>query len=38
MKTLGKNMTWFLKCINAGKKSWVKLPVKEPRAWTNFIR
>lgn len=38
MRTLGKNMAWLLKCINAGKESGVTLPEKEQRVWTNFIR
>jgi len=38
MRTLGKNMAWLLKSIEAGKKAGIKLPKKEPRAWTNFIR
>jgi len=38
MRTLGKNMAWLLKCIQAGKDAGVKLPEKEPRAVTNFIR
>jgi multimeric flavodoxin WrbA len=38
MRTLGKNMAWLLKCIEAGKKSGVALPEKEPRIATNFIR
>ncbi|WP_186429040.1 flavodoxin family protein [Clostridium sp. BSD9I1] len=38
MRTLGKNMAWLLKCINAGKETGVTLPEKEPRAVTNFIR
>jgi multimeric flavodoxin WrbA len=38
MRTLGKNMAWLLKCINAGKEAGVKLPEKEPREFTNFIR
>ena len=38
MRTLGKNMAWLLKSINAGKESGVTLPEKEPRAITNFIR
>ena len=38
MRTLGKNMAWLLKCIQAGKEAGVKLPEKEPRAVTNFIR
>ncbi|MBI6873473.1 flavodoxin family protein [Clostridium aciditolerans] len=38
MKTLGKNMAWLLNCIHAGKESGVKLPEKETRAVTNFIR
>lgn len=38
MRTLGKNMAWLLKCIQAGKDAGVPLPAKEPRAVTNFIR
>ncbi len=38
MRTLGENMAWLLKCIEAGKKSGVPLPAKEPRLRTNFIR
>ncbi|KGK84188.1 flavodoxin family protein [Clostridium sp. HMP27] len=38
MRTLGKNMAWLLKCINAGKETGVTLPEKEQRAVTNFIR
>lgn len=38
MRTLGKNMAWLLKCIQAGKEAGVSLPEKEPRAVTNFIR
>lgn len=38
MRTLGKNMGWLLKCIEAGKKSGISLPEKEPQIMTNFIR
>ena len=38
MKTLGKNMAWMLKCIEAGKKSGVQMPVREDKIFTNFIR
>lgn len=38
MRTLGKNMAWLLKCIEAGKEAGIKYPVREPRAVTNFIR
>ncbi|MGE5628008.1 MAG: flavodoxin family protein [Solirubrobacterales bacterium] len=38
MRTLGKNMAWLLKSIEAGKEAGVNLPEKEPRAITNFIR
>lgn len=37
MRTLGKNMAWLLKSIEAGKKAGIKLPEKETRVWTNFI-
>lgn len=38
MRTLGENMAWLLKCIEAGRKSGVQAPQYEPRLMTNFIR
>ena len=38
MRTLGENMAWLLKCIEAGRKNGVALPNYEPRVATNFIR
>lgn len=38
MRTLGKNMAWLLKSIEAGKKAGIKLPETEPKIFTNFIR
>ena len=38
MRTLGKNMAWLLKCIEAGKHAGVPLPEREPKIFTNFIR
>jgi len=38
MRTLGKNMAWLLKCIQAGREAGVPLPRQEPRERTNFIR
>lgn len=38
MRTLGRNMAWLLKSIQAGKEAGIRLPEKEPRAVTNFIR
>jgi len=38
MRTLGKNMAWLLKSIQAGKDAGVPLPEKEPKEVTNFIR
>ena len=38
MRTLGRNMAWLLKSIEAGKKDGVALPENEERVWTNFIR
>ena len=38
MRSLGLNMAWMLKCIEAGKKSGIELPVAEEKNWTNFIR
>lgn len=38
MRTLGQNMAWLLKCIEAGKQAGVKPPEYEARIATNFIR
>ena len=38
MRTLGKNMAWLLKCIEAGKSAGVSKPEKETPEFTNFIR
>ena len=38
MRTLGENMAWLLKCIEAGKAAGVPAPAKEPKVRTNFIR
>jgi multimeric flavodoxin WrbA len=38
MRTLGRNMAWLLKSIEAGKKAGIALPENEERVWTNFIR
>ena len=37
MRTLGKNMAWLLKCIEAGKKAGVPFPAYEARVRTHFI-
>jgi len=37
MRTLGRNMAWMLKCIEAAKGT-VPYPETEPRTATNFIR
>ena len=38
MRTLGHNMAWLLKSIQAGRDAGLEPPVREPGAWTNFIR
>lgn len=38
MRTLGENMAWLLKCIQAGRQAGVPLPAREPACATNFIR
>ncbi len=38
MRTLGKNMAWLLKCIEAGKNAGINLPEREAVVRTNFIR
>lgn len=38
MRTLGRNMAWILKCIEAGKKAGIDAPQTEAKIMTNFIR
>lgn len=38
MRTLGQNMAYLLKCIEAGKKAGIEVPQKEAVIRTNFIR
>lgn len=38
MRTLGVNMAWLLKCIEAGKAAGIELPLREAKVATNFIR
>lgn len=38
MRVLGRNMAWFLKCAEAGRKAGVPLPAREEPLRTNFIR
>jgi multimeric flavodoxin WrbA len=38
MRTLGENMAWLLRCIDAGKEQGVPAPQYEPKVKTNFIR
>lgn len=38
MRTLGRNMAWLLKCIEAGKKAGIDIPCAEDKIMTNFIR
>lgn len=38
MRTLAKNMSWIMKCIEAGKQAGIPMPVQEPVTHTNFIR
>lgn len=37
LEILGKNMTWLLKSIEAGKSNGVTQPVSEEKIFTNFI-
>lgn len=37
MRTLGQNMAWLLKSIQAGRENGVKFPVYEEKIMTNFI-
>lgn len=38
MRTLGRNMAWLLKCIEAGRAAGVAFPEREEPIRTNFIR
>lgn len=38
MRTLARNMAWFLRCKEAGMKDGVQLPAKEEVIRTNFIQ
>lgn len=38
MKTLGKNMSWLLKCIQFSAEAGILPPKPEKRIYTNFIR
>ena len=38
MRTLGRNMAWFLRCIEAGRRAGIDFPQAEPGVRTNFIR
>ena len=37
MRILGRNMAYFLKCQEAGKKAGIPLPKQEETSFTNFI-
>ena len=38
MRTLGNNMAWLLKCLEAGKNAGIEVPEAEAKIKTNFIR
>ena len=38
MRTLARNMAYFLKCREAGNRAGVPLPDREAQIFTNFIR
>lgn len=38
MRTIGKNMAWILKCIEAGKQQSILPERRVKESWTNFIR
>ena len=38
MRTLGENMAWLLRCIEAGRAAGVPEPKREMPVRTNFIR
>ncbi len=38
MRTLGRNIAWLLKCIEAGEEKGIAFPPYEKRITTNFVR
>lgn len=38
MRTIGRNMAWILKCIEAGKNAGLEKPEQEDKIKTSFIR
>ena len=38
METLGRNMAWILKCIEAGRQAGITQPPAIDKVFTNFIR
>ena len=38
MRTLGRNMAWLLKCLEAGRKTGIEAPEIEPKVMTNYVR
>lgn len=38
LRILGRNMTWLLRCIEAGAEAGIEMPEYETKTWTNFIR
>ena len=38
MRILGRNMAYYLKCIEAGKEKGISIPTQEKINFTNFIR
>lgn len=38
MRTLGRNMAWLLKCLEAGNAAGITVPDTEDKIKTNFIR
>ena len=38
MRILANNMSWMLKCIEAGKNNGIEFPKTEKKVFTNFMR
>ena len=38
MRILGRNMAYYLKCIDAGKEKGIQQPKQEKINFTNFIK
>ena len=38
LRTLGRNLAWLAKCLDAGRAAGIEPPALEPKPMTNFVR